>query len=245
MLTKNEIKYLRSLHQKKEREEAQCFLCEGDKIVTEALASGFLVKKVYVTHKSSEALNLDFDHVLISEKEMDQISSLNTAPGILALVEYPKNETPAVNEFRNETFLLLDGINDPGNLGTILRIADWYGIIHVFCSLNSVDRFNPKVVQSSMGSIFRTKVHYLDLNPLIEECLEENIPMYAAVMDGTPVKSSFMKNGGLIMGSESHGISRSLLLPEMKKVTIPKFGKAESLNVAVATGILLSLIQRD
>lgn len=245
MLTKNEIKYLKSLHQKNERELNKCFICEGEKVVLELLSSGWKLKKLYLTSKLSDNLSLKIDYEILSEKEMDQISGFKTAPGILALVEIPQESLPDFASLQNQTFLILDGINDPGNLGTILRLADWYGISNVFCSPNTVDRFNSKVVQSSMGSVFRTKVFYTDLNEFIKNGLREKIPFFAAVMNGNKAQSGFMKNGGLMMGNESHGISENLLTSEIARVTIPKIGKAESLNVGVATGILLSMIFTD
>lgn len=243
MLTKNEIKYLKSLHQKKEREVAQCFLCEGEKIVFEALESGWKVKKVFITHKVAENIHFKIDFEVISEKEMEQISVLATPPGVMALVEYPQQIRPNFNELASELFLILDGINDPGNLGTIIRLADWYNIKYVFCSENTVDCFNAKVVQASMGSIFRTTIFYTELNTFLNDSKLEQIPLFAAVMNGNLAQKGFMNKGGLIMGSESHGISNKLLSTEINKVTIPKFGKAESLNVGVATGILLSMIR--
>ena len=243
MLTKNEIKYLKSLHQKKEREVAQCFLCEGEKIVSEALESGWKVKKVFITHKVVETSIFKTDFEAISEKEMEQISSLATPPGVMALVEYPPLIRPNFDELNSELFLILDSINDPGNLGTIIRLADWYNIKYIFCSENTVDRFNAKVVQASMGSIFRTTIFYTDLIAFLNDCQQEQIPLFAAVMNGNLAQKGFMNKGGLIMGSESHGISNSLLNTKITKVTIPKFGKAESLNVGVATGILLSMLR--
>lgn len=245
MLTKNEIKYLKSLHQKKEREEARYFLCEGDKLVSEALNSGFSIKEVYISHKKLENSNNTGNFKAISEKEMEQISGFKTPPGIIALVAFPERAKPENNELKDQLFLVLDGINDPGNMGTILRNADWFGVKNVFCSLNSVDIFNSKVIQSSMGSVFRVNVFYTDLEALVHDLNQASIHLFAAVMDGKSASNGFMKKGGLIMGSESHGISEGILTQEVKKITIPKFGKAESLNVGVATGILLAMAQID
>lgn len=245
MLTKNEIKYLKSLHQKNERELNKCFICEGEKVVTELLSSGWRIKKLYLTAKLADSLRIKESFELVSEKEMDQISGFKTAPGILALVEMPEDSAPDFDVLNQQTFLVLDGINDPGNLGTILRLADWYGISYVFCSHHTVDRFNSKVVQSSMGSVFRTKVFYTDLKEFIQKGIQEKVAFFAAVMDGNSAKVGFMQKGGLIMGSESHGISKDLLFQEIARITIPRIGKAESLNVGVATGILLSMISSE
>jgi len=245
MLTKNEIKYLKSLHQKKEREEAQYFLCEGDKLVEEALQSDFTVKDVYISHKKLENSGKTGDFKVVNEREMEQISGFKTPPGILALIAFPNRVKPDFKELKSHKFLILDGISDPGNMGTIIRNADWFGVKYVFCSPNSVDVFNSKVIQSSMGSIFRVNVFYIELSDFIKDCIQNDITLFGAVMNGKTVENQFMKSGGLILGSESHGISNHLLVNEVNKITIPKYGKAESLNVGVACGILLSLTELD
>jgi TrmH family RNA methyltransferase len=245
MLTKNEIKYLKSLHQKKEREEANCFICEGDKLVEEAVNSNFTVKEVYISHKKLTNRDKSIEIKAISEKEMEQISGFKTPPGILAVVQYPKTIDVDFKALNKEIFLILDGINDPGNMGTILRNADWFGIKNVICSKNSVDIFNSKVIQSSMGSIFRVNVNYCDLPDFIQDCVLNDIELYAAVMNGKSAEKHFIQNGGLILGSESHGIGEELLRMKINKITIPKIGLAESLNVGVASGILLALAKLD
>lgn len=241
MLTKNEIKQIRSLQLKKGRDELGCFVCEGNKLVSELLASSFRVREIFATHEWAENHNEHKDIRLISSQEMEKISQMTTAPGVLAVVEEPKELKPDIEKLKNQLFFVLDGVTDPGNLGTIIRIADWFGMTDIFCSPNTVERFNPKTVQASMGSIFRVNVQYLGLLDFMNQCSENNIPLSAAVMNGnTDFKIS---TGGIILGSESHGISDAILNKKVEKITIPSFGKAESLNVAIAAGIIVSKIK--
>ncbi len=241
MLTKNEIKQIRSLQLKKGRDELGCFVCEGNKLVTELLGSSFKVKDILATHEWADNHPANNDVKRISSAEMEKISQMATSPGVLAIVEQPDNEIHSLKSLKEQLFFVLDDVADPGNLGTIIRIADWFGIENIFCSTNTVERFNPKTVQASMGSIFRVKVHYSNLNLFIDECQQEKINFYAAVMNGN---SSFeIKSGGIILGNESHGISEAVLSKNIQKITIPSFGKAESLNVAIAAGIIVSKIK--
>jgi len=172
---------------------------------------------------------------LISGKEMESISVLKTTPGILAIGDVLRWKKP---NFEVGKYIFLDRINDPGNLGTIIRIADWFGFDGIVCSKGSVDIYNPKVIQASMGSIFRVPVFYEDFDLLLPQVYQK-IEIIGADMKGEAIQTfKFPKNGFLLMGSESHGISKGLHQYLRHKVTIPKYGKAESLNVAVATGIL-------
>lgn len=241
MLTKNEIKQIRSLQLKKGRDELGCFVCEGNKLVSELLASSFSVREIFATHEWAEE-NPEFKDIRrISSSEMEKISQMRTAPGVLAIVEEPKELKPNAKNLKNQLFFILDGVTDPGNLGTIIRIADWFGMNDIFCSSNTVERFNPKTVQASMGSIFRVNVQYLDLLDFIDDCNENNISLFAAVMKGNADFN--ISTGGIILGSESHGISEVILNKKIEKITIPSFGKAESLNVAIAAGILAAKIK--
>lgn len=245
MLTKNEIKYLCSLQQKKGRAESGCFICEGDKLVSEALESDHTIKSVYLTPQWIGLNKKLKNGVEISESEMKKISGMTTVPGILAVVEMKKDKPADFKKLKNEVFLVLDDIRDPGNLGTIIRTADWFGIKYIFCSENTVEQYNPKVVQASMGSIFRMEINYVNCFDLIQNGLMNGLDFYAAVLNGKPISNKFMTKGGLIMGSESHGIHPDLLMEKAGKITIPSFGKAESLNVATATGILLAMLKID
>ena len=157
----------------------------------------------------------------------------------MAIIHYPEKKAPDFNLLMGTNFLILDRMNDPGNLGTVLRTADWFGIQNIFCSQDTVDCYNPKVVQSSMGSVFRVNVHYLPLKELLTDLMKCKISVFAADMNGEKAHPSVFNKGGLLLGSESHGIDPDLFLSGVKKITIPKYGSAESLNVGVAGGILM------
>lgn len=238
MLSKNQQKNIRQLSRKKYRQESGLFVAEGEKLVHELLNSGWKADQIYSTeplHKTP--------HTLVHLSEMKKISHLSSASPILGVFHLPKYDS-SVLDFR-EFSLVLDNIADPGNLGTIIRLCDWFGIKNLFCSSNSVDCFNPKVVQSTMGSIARVRCHYVDLLTLIDDC---DAKVYAATLDGNShYEESFPSQGLLVMGSESHGISGALLEKIDHRITIPSFdgqGGAESLNVASATAILLGEIFR-
>ena len=174
---------------------------------------------------------------------MDRITTLSKAPGIMAIVQIPDKGHWDASTLKETLFFMLDGLNDPGNLGTIIRIADWFGIQYVFCSVDTVDLYNPKVVQATMGSLFRVNVVTTDLENLVDVSLSDGVSIYAAVMEGQPVRRGMITHGGIILGSESHGIRQPLLKSGVQKITIPSFGKAESLNVAVAGGILAAMVR--
>ena len=237
MLSKRELKILRSLRQKKFRNEHGKFLVEGEKLVQEAIESDFEVEAVYHGQSQAPPTPSSFAVQEVSQKELSQISSMKNPPGIMALVKIP-NESFQIS---SNKILAVEDINDPGNLGTILRIADWFGIETVLCSEETVDEFNPKVIQSSMGSIFRTRLARVDLTEKIEKLKAKGYSIVGAEMSGKKLdRDTIPQKAVLVMGSESHGIS-----PEIQKlldfsVTIEKRGRAESLNVAVATGIILS-----
>jgi TrmH family RNA methyltransferase len=179
---------------------------------------------------------------IVSEKTMQRISSLKTPQGILALVKIPKSEF-FVEAHNTGLVLVLDTIKDPGNLGTIIRIADWFGITDIVCSESSVDCYNPKVVQASMGSVFRVNMHYLELGDMLFKAQQLKIPIYGSTLHGTNLYTEDLKPAGiLVMGNESEGISAHLLKFIDHKITIPhgnlNESSTESLNVAVATGII-------
>ncbi|MBL4703767.1 MAG: RNA methyltransferase [Flavobacteriales bacterium] len=223
----SEIKKIKSLQQKKFRRDHNAFIVEGEKMIQELLASDYEIESLYSIIDASH-YSLDGVH-LISEKELGRISALKNPNQALAVVRIKKTNP------LNVTSILLDGVRDPGNLGTIIRIADWYGIQQVICSVDTTDCYNPKVVQSTMGSLFRVNVVYADLKPYISE---SELPTFAAMMVGDEVnKSSGQFN--LLMGSESHGIRDGLEELVTSKISIARRGRAESLNVGVATGILL------
>lgn len=232
MLSKNKIKFIRSLAIKRERYTHQNFIIEGEKIVREAIEFGLPIGEVIALESYVDKFG-SFPIIPASKKDMERCSSLKNAPGVLAVLPFIEWKEL---DLKKGKYILLDGLNDPGNLGTIIRIADWFSIDAVICSSDSVDVYNQKVVQSSMGSVFRVPVYYRDLKEMISS---SSLPVFAAAMEGKDFSSfSFPDSGMLLMGSESHGISEDLLAEIDHKITIPRLGEAESLNVSVATGIL-------
>ncbi|MDF2436203.1 MAG: tRNA ((18)-2-O)-methyltransferase [Bacteroidota bacterium] len=254
MLSKNQIKFINSLKQKKYREEHNLFIAEGAKIVPELLASGIRVKQVFATSEflRKHKIANEIERFEIKEAELERISSLMTANEVIALCEIPSYEIDP-NSFKEKLALVLDDIKDPGNMGTIIRIADWFGIGNVVCSNNSVDVFNPKVVQATMGSIARIKIHYTDLRSFISEQSELNqLPVFGALLEGENLYSKKLPSAGLIViGNESKGISEEIQQLLTDKISIPSFshfsqsgGEAESLNAAIATAIICSEFRR-
>jgi RNA methyltransferase, TrmH family len=245
MLSKTHSKYIQSLHHKKTRDAEAVFIAEGNKTIPELLAAGnFECKEVLGTtawlQQNSLLLQKYFHGVVheVEPHEMERISALATAGGVLAVFK-KKNEVQV--EPKGKISLVLDMIQDPGNLGTIIRIADWFGIKNIVCSKECADMYNPKTVQSTMGSLGRVNVVYTD----IAEWLGKNkqVKSYAAALDGNPLKEfKVLKEGILIIGNESKGISSEVADLCDEKITISKYGEAESLNAAVATGIILSHI---
>ena len=232
VLTKSDIKQINSLKRKSKRKEYGLFVVEGVKIVKELINSDFKIQKIYAL--SSE---VDFfeGSINISEKDLGRITHLSTPNKVLAVVEIPQiNYT---NSF-NETVLVIDGVNDPGNLGTIIRTADWFGIKQIICSENSVDCFNSKVIMSTMGSIFRVNISYINLTKYLSET---DLPVYGALLEGESIyKTNFTTPCIILMGSESHGISEGLMSFITNSVTIPGSGSTESLNLGVSTAIFCS-----
>ena len=231
MITKNQIKFIKSLSLKKNRIKEQLFIAEGEKVVSELLRSDFEIKNIYAT-KEWEVSNDNITQ--ISNAELQNISNLKSPNKVLAVVQF-KNHKIIKHE---GITLVLDEINDPGNLGTIIRMCDWFGVKQIICSKNTVDIFNPKVVQSAMGSAFRVKVNYTDLENYLSDI---TTPIYGAFMDGKNLKEvKIPKSAHLVMGNEANGISAEINKLITDKVAIKNIGKsAESLNVAVATSILL------
>ncbi|MDD2793284.1 MAG: RNA methyltransferase [Sediminibacterium sp.] len=236
MLSKNEAKYIQSLSHKKQRQESGLFIAEGVKLVDELINSSLLIRKIYATDQWNRPVSENYDLVRVSEDELQKISLLQKANQVLAIVEEPQSEPLQVVE--NKWMIALDGIQDPGNMGTIIRIADWFGIDTIVASEDSVDAFNPKVVQSTMGSITRVKVYYMPVEGFLQSV---KVPVYGALLKGQPVYGiQDARPGVLVIGNESKGIHTELLPLIDRPVNIPRIGEAESLNAAVATGILLS-----
>lgn len=244
MLSKNQIKFVRSLAQKKFRNQHGLFIAEGSKLVTELINHEAGVQTIFGTNTWLEAhahLHNDVDEVIeVTPKELERISGLTSPQEVLCLTTIHR-PVPDCAKWGGQLVLALDAVNDPGNLGTILRTADWFGIKQVVCSNNSVDLYNPKTVQATMGSIARVEVAYTDLHQFMQNWKAEDTtgPIYGMVLDGQNLFGLSIESHGLIvMGSESHGIDPKLLPLLDQQVTIPAFGAAESLNVAIATAIV-------
>lgn len=231
MLTNAAIKSIRSLREKKFRDELGLFTVEGEKSVAEALASSFEVVRVLRAED-------------IGAAAMERISQCATPSPVLAVVRMPKEDMPA--ELPGGLALALDSVRDPGNFGTILRIADWFGVSQVFASPDSVETFNPKTVQASMGSVFRVRVSRCDIAALCAEFSSAGRRVYGTVLDGENIYSAQLTADGLVvMGNESNGISAEVARLLDSRLRIPSFGGgAESLNVAVATAVTLSEFRR-
>lgn len=235
MISKNETKYIQSLYHKKVRDEALLFIAEGVKLVDELLHSNFKVRKIYATKEWPGATSFP-GTIIIEQYELEKISNLATPNQVLAIVEQKKLSKAPVE--KNNVILVLDGIQDPGNLGTIIRISDWFGITQIVANTDTADIYNPKVIQSTMGSIIRVNIWYTNIEHWLANA---SVPVFGALLNGTSIYASpKIKEGILVIGNESKGI-RSNILPFIQHaITIPGSGNAESLNAAVATGIILS-----
>ncbi len=246
MLSKKIVKYIQSLSHKKFRDEEGAFIAEGPKVVTEFLKSEKIkckiicAEKTWLSENTFLLKNVNVDNIFeVDEHWLKSISLLKTPNKVVAVF----NKKP-VNESQNlsgKISIMLDDLQDPGNLGTIIRIADWFAIENMICSENSVDCYNPKVVQSTMGSLSRVNILYTDLESFIEK--NKKIPIYAAALSGISVfKLPKITEGFFLIGNESKGLSEEIIKSASQKITIPKAGHAESLNAAVATGIILSQV---
>src|SRR2546428_1522440 len=251
MISKSQISFIRSLQNKKFREEHGNFIVEGTKMVFELLQSGYIVKSLFLTEnhlnqiKTAVKLPKYTEIHIVSETELQKISQLQTANEVLAIVEIPGSYQDGMLDplsLTDKWTIMLDNVQDPGNMGTIIRIADWFAIDTIICSINTVDLYNPKVVQSTMGSLFRVTVVKMDLQDFLPKI---NVPIYGALLEGENVyQQNLSKSGVLLMGNESKGISTELKKFITNQVMIPRFGQAESLNVGIATAILCSEIRR-
>jgi TrmH family RNA methyltransferase len=246
MLSKSNISLLQSLQHKKFRREHGLFLVEGFKSVSEFANSAYQVQAIYHTANIAPKmlkLSQNINSLEISSAIIEKISALKTPADVVATVRIP--QWPAlVHDTLNKKFsIVLDGIQDPGNMGTIIRTADWFGIKNIICSEDCVDVYNPKVVQATMGSLSRVNVHYVDLPAVLSAT---KLPMYGALLDGENIYSTdFGTEGLVVMGNEGNGLSDKVKQLISKAVTIPGAGEAESLNVAIATAIFCSEISRN
>jgi len=245
MLSKNTVKFIKSLHQKKYRTESGKFFVEGEKSVIEVLQSDFKVHLLLVTPEfslkyASLIHELGVEVIQATPNQLEQVGQYQSNDAALAVVEMKPNHAFQPN--KGELILALDAVRDPGNLGTILRIADWYGIQKLIFSTHTADFYNPKVIQASMGSFTRVQFFYGDLVATFQTW---KLPVYGAFLEGTSVHElSNPEPGILLLGNESQGISKEVEKFVTNKVTIPSFGGAESLNVAIASAIMCDNFKR-
>lgn len=240
MLSRNRIKYIQSLSRKKQREEHQCFIAETPKVVNEFLNSSYKVNLLFAEEswlkENMHLIPAGAEVVEVSETELNRITQLKTGHKVLAVFGI-QNE-PGLPDLHGKISIALDDLQDPGNLGTIIRIADWFGIENILCNLQTANAYNPKVVQASMGSLAHVKVHYLDLENFIHNT---DLPVIAADMNGKSVfEIEEPKEAILVIGNEGRGISDRVISHAKEVISIPRLGKAESLNAAIATGIIVS-----
>lgn len=245
MLSKAKIRLIQSLQYKKFRKSHALFVVEGIKSISEFIDSGWEIDSFFLTENAfAKMRNLPQKIKLsvVSESEIKKVSFLQNPQGAVAVFKMQDQEETESTALDKEFVLALDQIQDPGNLGTIIRTAEWFGMHHIFCSEDSADAFNPKVVQASMGSLARVKVHYVDLKDFIDR---RKSPVYGALLEGNSIyETSFQQPGIILMGNEGSGIRGTLMEKINHPVTIPNFGHAESLNVAIATTVFCSEIAR-
>jgi TrmH family RNA methyltransferase len=245
MLSKSQISFIKSLHQKKYRKEHGLFIVEGIKSIKEFIQSSYQIHTIFY---NSEQYNLlpklpaNINLFEVKNAELDKISTLQTPQGFLALVHIPKNKELDLKELKNQFTLVLDGVQDPGNMGTIIRTADWFGFKNIICSADCVEVFNPKTVQATMGSLSRVNIYEADLQALLTA---NTIPVFGALLDGESIyKTQWGAEGLIILGNEGQGISPEVIKKINKPVTIPRIGEAESLNVAVSAAIFCAELVR-
>ncbi len=242
MLTKATIKFIKSLQVKKYRKQEQCFLIEGAKSVEELLASDFEVVKLLATAGFLSDLKTPArgEVLEVSGSTLEDLGEFQSNRSALAVARFKPNTPLTVSE--DEYALVLDDIHDPGNLGTILRTADWYGIKKIIASPDTADFYNPKVISATMGSFTRVSIFYTDLPAYLSAT---DLPVYGAFLEGQDVhKVNFARGGLVVIGSESHGISEAAASLIGEKITIPRYGNAESLNAGVATAVICDNLRR-
>ncbi|MFI3282021.1 MAG: RNA methyltransferase [Rikenellaceae bacterium] len=240
-MTKSEIQLVRSLHDKSARTQNGLFLAEGEKLISEIIESPLCIRRIYATDAKLQGDNVEH----ISPKEMERISTLKSANNSVAVVEIPRYEID-IEAMRGKLILALDNVQNPGNLGTIIRLADWFGIEDIVCSPTTADLYNPKVVQATMGAITRVRVHYTPLVPFLTEC---QMTIYGTLLDGENIYTQPLSSQGVIvMGNEGRGLSEEVISLIDKPLYIPPFpadrNSSESLNVAIATAVVCSEFRR-
>lgn len=242
-MTKADIQFIRSLADKRVRDEEQLFIAEGGKLVEEIRDSKFRIRRIYTTRADMQGRDVE----RIDRKDMERISQLKTATDTLAVVEQPRYRLDVDPKM---LILALDGVQNPGNLGTIIRLADWFGISDIVCSKECADCYNPKVVQATMGAILRVRVHYVDdLARLLLSARDKGMPIYGTLLTGKNIYTTEVENRGIVvMGNEGRGVSEECQATLTHHLLIPPYPAnqptSESLNVAMATGIILSEFRR-
>lgn len=245
MLSKARIKFIKSLQLKKYRKQEQCFTVEGEKSVLEVLGSALVVKELYATADFIERQKPVVNRfkgtiVTATEKELASVGEYATNNAALAVVAIPENIKPKPGA--QEFVLMLDDIRDPGNLGTIIRTADWYGITNIIASEETADVYNAKVIQASMGSFVRTNVYYTKLTDYLAD---NKLPVFGTFLNGEDAHTFNFGTGGIVViGNEANGISDEVKDFVTQKITIPRYGNAESLNAGIATAVILDNIRR-
>lgn len=250
-LSKNKLKWIRSLSQKKYRDAENCFLAEGHKAIEE-LSASFSLRLLLITPThalSSIVLDHAAEVIIVNQKELEQASCLKTPQDCLAVFEKPTTLSEARTPAPNHLVLALDGVQDPGNLGTIIRLADWFGIGNVYCSCDCADAFSPKTVQATMGALARVKCHSLNLSEWLSR-LPADTPIFGTFLDGENVYEKELPCGGVvIMGSEGRGVSPEVAHWVNERLYIPPFpptsSTVESLNVAIATAVICAEFRRQ
>lgn len=244
-MTKAEIQFVRSLADKRMRDSEGLFIAEGDKLVEEILSSGLTVRSLYTTHRDSTLRGA----TLIERSEMERISQLKSANTTLAVVEQPRYRLDE-GALKHTLVLALDGVQNPGNMGTIMRLADWFGVSDILCSRECADCYNPKVVQATMGAILRVRVHYVDdLAALLKRLNSCGMPIYGTLLDGENIYTKQLTtNGVIVMGNEGRGLSDVCRATVSDSLFIPPYPidtpTSESLNVAMATAVVLAEFRR-
>ena len=243
-MTKAEIQLVRALADKRGRAEHQLFVAEGEKLIGELRASHLRVRKLFALEGVFEGPEVE----TVAPRDMERLSLLKTAGNSLALVEIPRYELDT-ESLKGRLTLALDDVQNPGNLGTIVRLADWFGITDIVCSPGSADCFNPKVVQATMGAILRVRVHYTDLAECLAAAAAQGIPIYGTFLEGENIyRADLAPEGIIVMGNEGRGVTQPVARTVTRKLFIPPWPAdrrgSESLNVAMATGIICSEFRR-
>ncbi len=244
-MTKAEIQFVRSLADKRTRDSEQLFVAEGIKLIDEIRESKAKIRQIYTTRQDLKGANV----TLVERRDMERISQLKTPSDCLAIVEQPRHTLPT-KALQSSLTLALDGVQNPGNLGTIVRLADWFGVEDILCSKECADIYNPKVVQATMGALLRVRVHYVDnLAQILSSAANNGTPIYGTLLDGNNIYSEKLSNRGIIvMGNEGQGVSEECRKILTHKLFIPPYPidrpTSESLNVAMATGIILAEFRR-